>query len=111
MANSTAELDPQILSDLVTLTRRLRAAEQVKYLSARGVWEYYRMTRTLEAGRAVHLDNNLLPLYSRAIMAEADLAGVFRTKRTKGADETGYDDYDPGNEQWRALLDAEEDDQ
>ena len=108
MANPTAELDPQVLSDLTTLTRRLLAAEQVRYLSARGVWEYYRMTRALEAGLPVHLDNNLLPHYSRAVMREPDLAGVFRTRRVRGIDEVP-DELDDGiSDKERAQL-AEQD--
>lgn len=101
------QLDPQILADLTTLTRRLRDAEQVRYLSSRAVWEYYRMTRVLNSGGPVHLDNNLLPLYSRAIMREPDLAGVFRTKRVKKLDGV-YDDTDDGlTDRERAEMDEQ----
>ena len=76
---------PEVLTDLVTLTRRFQAAG-VGYLSCRAVWEYYRMTRTLERGasHATSLNNNYVPHYTRLLMSEAGLAGVFRTRRLKG---------------------------
>ena len=97
MANPTAELNPQILSDLTTLTREFLTDKQCRYLSARMVWEFYRATRTrrIAGDGEFRLNNNALPLYARAVMLEPDLRGVFRTRRAR-LDEPGYDDLDDG---------------
>lgn len=114
------QLDPQILSDLVALTREFRAEKECTYLSARMIWEYYRATRyrRIKGDGPLTLNNNLLPLYSRAVMQEPDLVGVFRTRRVRGVDEPEYDedqlgvtDAELAEMETRAAEIYEEDDQ
>jgi len=119
MANQTAELDPQILSDLITLTREFRAEKSCQYLSARMIWEYYRATRTrrIAGDGEFRLNNNQLPLYSRAVMLEPDLVGVFRTRRIGIDDDTddGISDKERAEQAeqaaWLEAWGMQEDDQ